>query len=86
METKHITKELITGCTFYPVIDNENIIDQLKKAMVLGNNFKCKCKIVFNTSDGAKIVETTVWSVSENHVLLKGDIVIPLNAVIKVEF
>jgi hypothetical protein len=86
MEVKNITKELIANCVFHPVVDNQHIIDQLKKAMVLGNNFKCKCKIVFNTSDGAKLVETTVWSVSENHVLLKGDIVIPLNAIIKVEF
>lgn len=85
MEAILISKEQITNCNFYPVSNNENIIDQLKKAMVLGNNFKGKCRIAFNTSDGIKAVETTVWSVSENHVLLKGDIVIPLNAVVKVE-
>lgn len=86
MEATYISKEQITNCNFYPVSNNENITEQLKKAMVLGNNFKGKCKIIFNTADGAKAVETTVWSVSENHVLLKGDIFIPLNAVIKVEF
>jgi hypothetical protein len=86
MKATFISKEQITNCNFSPVSINENIDRDLYNAMVLGNNFKGKCKIIFNTLEGVNAVETTVWSVSENHVLLKGDIVIPLNSIIQVEF
>jgi hypothetical protein len=85
MEATLISKEQVGNCIFHYTSNNEHVIEKLKKAMVLGNNFKLKSKIFFNTSEGLKAVETTVWSVSENHVLLKGDIVIPLNAIVQVE-
>lgn len=50
----------------------------------LGNEFKGKCSITFNTTNGAKMVNTTVWSVTENYCQLKGGISIPLSSIIEV--
>lgn len=85
MEANIISKEQLKTCSFYPVSKNDEISAQLNKAMILGNNFKSKCKIYFNTQEGINVVETTVWSVSENHVILKGDIFIPINAILSVD-
>lgn len=45
---------------------------KLDVALKLGNTFKSKCKLVFNTTLGRKTVYTTIWNVTENHVELKG--------------
>lgn len=50
----------------------------------LGNEFKGKCVIAFNTTEGSKKVNTTVWSVTEDYVQLKGGISIPLSSIIGV--
>lgn len=86
MEATFISKEQLLYCNFQPANSNEKIMEQLNSAMILGNNFKGKCRIYFNTLDGMKAVETTVWSVAEKFVLLKGDIIIPVNCIAKVEF
>ncbi len=53
----------------------------LSKAMILGNAHKGKVKIVFETEEGIKAVETTIWSTDENEVLLKGGINIPMQSI-----
>jgi len=59
----------------------------LKRAEMLGNNYKNKVKMYFKTSDNEiKGVETTIWAVDENYISLKGGISIPTKAVVAVEF
>lgn len=53
----------------------------LQKAMVLGNNDASKSKIVFATNEGLKKVETTIWALDEDDVILKSGINIPLHAI-----
>ena len=53
----------------------------LNKAMILGNSHKSKVKIVFQTEEGIKAVETTIWSVDEDEVSLKGGINIPMQSI-----
>ncbi len=53
----------------------------LSKAMILGNLHKGKVKIVFETDEGIKAVETTIWSTDENEVSLKGGINIPMQSI-----
>lgn len=53
----------------------------LSKAMILGNTHKAKVKIVFETDEGIKAVETTIWATDENEVLLKGGINIPMQII-----
>ena len=52
-----------------------------EKAMKLGNYFKDKVKIVFEDVEAVKMVETTVWGVTEKNLLLKRGITIPLNRI-----
>lgn len=39
--------------------------NKLQGAVRLGNEFKSKTTIVFNTEDGPKRIETTVWSLTD---------------------
>lgn len=50
----------------------------LEEAMLLGNGEKHKVKIIFETTDGLKMVETTVWDTTDSHVELKGGVDIPI--------
>jgi len=59
---------------------------QLQKAMILGNANHVKCKIVFNTKDGFRKVETTVWAVDDKQLSLKSGIHIPINAIHRIDF
>ena len=54
--------------------------------MRLGNEFKGKTAILFETTQGPCEVETTVWSVTEEALQLKGGITIPLQSVIEVHY
>ncbi len=57
----------------------------LERAMVLGNAEHGKIRIVFETDEGLKAVETTVWAATETDVSLKGGINIPLRVIHRVE-
>jgi hypothetical protein len=50
----------------------------LERAVTLGNLEKGKVRIVFEDEAGLKFVETTVWSITDDRVILKGDGSIPL--------
>jgi hypothetical protein len=57
-------------------------VDQLRYSCRLGNEFKGKTVITFETTKGPRAVETTIWSVTDNHLMLKGGVDIPLSSVI----
>lgn len=59
---------------------------KLGEAQRLGNEFKSKAVITFNTTIGPKRVDTTVWSVTENYIQLKNNIHIPLKSLIDIDF
>ncbi len=52
-----------------------------QKAVILGNRYKNKIKIIFSDATGSKVVETTLWHASKKHLVLKGGITIPFNRV-----
>jgi hypothetical protein len=56
-----------------------------ERAMILGNNYKCKVKIIFEDTDGLKQIETTIWSVTDKWVLIKTGMGIPLNRIHEVQ-
>jgi uncharacterized membrane protein len=59
----------------------------LNRAMILGNLEHNKVKINFLTEDGTvHQVETTIWGLTQNFILLKGSLSIPIRSVIKLEF
>lgn len=79
-----ITKEQIPGLHIVPafVDHSEQWERRLKYSCRLGNEFKGKSTITFETTDGPFAVETTVWAVTDKHLSLKGGLSIPLSSVI----
>lgn len=64
----------------------EELRSKLNDAQRLGNEFKSKVAIVFNTEDGPMRVETTVWSLTDKYIQIKNGILIPLASIISVEY
>ncbi len=88
MTNTPILKEEIKNyvITAAPEDNSRHWYKELAYAVRLGNEFKGKTAITFQTSEGSKTVETTVWSVTENYLQLKGGISIPLNSIIDIHF
>ena len=62
-------------------------LTSLKRASSLGNLFHSKVRIIFMTSCGMlQQVETTVWSMSDDYILLKAGNFIPVKAILELEF
>lgn len=79
-----IAKEQIPDFRIVPafVDRTKEWINQLSYSCRLGNEFKGKTVITFETTNGPRAVETTIWSVTDNHLTLKGGVDIPLSSVI----
>lgn len=82
-----IAKEQIPNLKF-PAEDvlssDEDIMQRsvnLEKALTLGNLEHEKIKIVFEDFTGVKLVETTVWGVTDSRIILKSGVVIPINRI-----
>lgn len=88
MEPSTINKEEIKGKVRFPSSDilssreeREERKKKLDKAMLLGNGYKGKIKIIFETEEGQRVVETTVWATTDTTIQLKGDVSIPIHAI-----
>ena len=83
-----IAKEEIADYKIVPAfVDNtEQWNTELSYATRLGNEFKGKTSITFETTVGPRSVETTVWSVTDGYLQLKGGTLIPIKSVIDVHF
>lgn len=57
--------------------------NELKRALSLGNLEHSKIKIFFEDSQSKKVVETTVWGVTDQMVILKQGSSIPINRIYK---
>jgi hypothetical protein len=79
-----IAKEQIPELRIVPafVDRTKEWLNQLTYSCRLGNEFKGKTVITFETTSGPRAVETTIWSVTDNHLTLKGGLDIPLSSVI----
>ena len=58
--------------------------ETLQRALILGNLDHNKVKIIFCDSEGSKMVETTIWAVTELRIILKSGMVIPINRILQV--
>ena len=58
-------------------------INDLNRALTLGNLEHSKIKIYFEDDSSKKVVETTVWAVTDNSVVLKKGVGIPINRIFK---
>lgn len=53
----------------------------LEDALKLGNLERLKIKIIFEDSEGLKQVETTVWGVTVERIILKKGILLPIRRI-----
>lgn len=85
-----IEKEKIETLKFphNEVLTDINLIKEreleLNRALSLGNLEHTKIKIYFEDDQSRKLVETTVWGVTDKRVILKQGVVIPINRVHKI--
>lgn len=90
-EFKKIEKEMIADLKFPAeevLMNNEEVKERLmnlERAMSLGNLEHSKIKIYFEDDKAPRIVETTVWGVTDKRVILKQGIVIPIHRIHSVE-
>ncbi len=82
-----IEKENISGLKFpdTDVLSSKEEIklrfSNLERALKLGNLEHNKIKIIFEDSEGMKLVNTTVWGVTDKRVILKQGVVIPIHRI-----
>jgi uncharacterized protein (UPF0248 family) len=88
-EFKIIDKEDIALLKF-PTTDVLDDVDEIKKrisdinrALSLGNLEHSKIKIFFEDNESKKIVDTTVWGVTDKNVMLKQGVMIPIHRIYK---
>lgn len=85
---QNIEKEDIPNLTFQDTeteIQNPlEIKRQLAKALILGNSQKHKVRLTFDSDAGFKMVNTTVWGMGKQHIILKKGIAIPIDKIVEV--
>ena len=57
----------------------------LLRAIALGNLEHQKVRIYFSDNEGPKVVETTIWGITDKAILLKSNILLPKNRILKLE-
>lgn len=60
--------------------------DKLEGALRLGNEFKTKATITFQTLEGPKRVETTVWTLTDDALQIKYGVVLPLGSLLDIDY
>jgi uncharacterized protein (DUF362 family) len=84
-----IDKEKIQLLSFPPtdVLESREEMQQryldLNRALALGNLEHSKIRIYFEDNQSKKVVETTVWAVTDQRVILKQGHSIPINRIYK---
>ncbi len=59
-----------------------SILNELEKAVILGNSENhVKVKTTFATSNGLRMVETTIWQSDSAGITLKGGVLIPIKSI-----
>lgn len=83
-----IEKEEISSYRIIPAFVDKTAfwLEQLNYGVRLGNEFKGKTSITFETTIGPRTIETTVWSVTEKYLSIKGGEAIPLNSIIDIHY
>ncbi len=62
-------------------------LHSLEKAQTLGNLYHQKVNIIYLLRDGEiQQVETTIWAVGQEYIVLKGGVTIPVHAILEIEF
>ncbi len=88
---KKIDREQLKQCAFIKPTNSQDDFELSERnkglylAMLMGNNYESKVKIVFNTTEGYREILTLVWATTEKYVMLKEGNSIPIEAIAYVE-
>ena len=91
-EISHIKKEDIHNLQFplHEVLTDQHAIEERKKhlehAVVLGNTYKGKTKIIFEDGTSMHQIDTHIWGLTEKWVILKQGITIPIRRIHNVKY
>lgn len=86
-----VEKEAIVDLHFPPeeVLKTEEKIEalqnELERAIALGNLEHQKVKIYFEDDKKRRVVHTTIWAVTDNAIVLKQNVIIPIRRIHKLE-
>lgn len=58
----------------------------IERGLKLGNALKNKVQIYFEDSESMKKVQTTIWGVTEKYLILKSNVLIPIERIHQVTF
>ena len=64
--------------------EQKALLKKLYDAEKLGNLFHNKIEIIFQDSEGLKEVNTTIWAVGEDHIVLKKGVFIPIHRIVSI--
>jgi hypothetical protein len=53
----------------------------IDRAAYLSKSFYLKARIIFDTSKGTKEVLTTIWAATDNFIVMKGGVTLPVHCV-----
>ncbi len=59
---------------------------ELNRALTLGNLEHSKIKIYFEDDKSVKVVDTTVWGLTDKRIILKQGLVIPINRIHQIKY
>ncbi len=65
--------------------EQKALLKKLHDAEKLGNLFHDKIEIIFQDSEGLKEVNTTIWAVGEDHIVLKKGVFIPIHRIVSIQ-
>ena len=68
------------------VEEQKKLKSKNNKALKLGNALKGKVKIIFEDDEGRKMVETTIWGVTDKNILLKKTTIVPIRRIHDIKF
>lgn len=63
----------------------EALQNELERAITLGNLEHQKVKIYFEDDKNKKVVNTTIWAVTDHAIVLKQNVTIPIRRIYKLE-
>jgi len=89
MDAQLIEKEEIPTLTFFDknkVEQHPDLMKQIERATILGNNHRSKVSIFFKDDENVKKVETTIWAAGTKFICLKGGIWIPISRLIEIKY
>ena len=88
VETIHLVpKETIPSFTFssndvlHDTAAQEERRLNLLQGMIIGNTWHTKVKLIFECTEGIMQTETTIWATTDDYILLKGGVSLPIRSI-----